>query len=250
MNRVNEVTPCAHHPFTVRCNSTPEITIPPWAFGMPRLAPPLLQGHWGGGTTFTSMEACLEVLHSSAGADNWLTHLQSLFSSLPALLMSTTENVCKSTDCVYIRNLAVCWPIGRQQLLSVITWNYIFCTAPTPDEKIVEITGLMLNLWLLPLEHWMFAPTGYPEGPNLNIDMSQPPLYIWEAFFLEKKKKDHSIEKIYGVHLCGCGSTSEISVPRLTLNWAWHCCPSQTHKASNETGRQEPLAKFTVVWRS
>ncbi len=77
-------TPSAHHPptpLTARCNSTPEITITPWAFGVPRLplsAPPLLQGHQGGGNTFTSMRACLEASHSSAGADNWLTHLHRL----------------------------------------------------------------------------------------------------------------------------------------------------------------------------
>ena len=194
MNGVNELTPCAHHPFTVRCNSTPEITIPPCAFGMPRLAPPLLQGHWGGGTTFTSMEACLEVLHSSAGADNWLTHLQSLFSGLPALLMSTTENVWLPTVFVWGT-----WRFAAHRKTAVIICHYIKlyflhwpntgwenCWNNWANVKPLDAPTRTLNVcsnwvsWGSKSKYWY--ETEKKERPRFRRNILGPFVRLWEHF--------------------------------------------------------------------
>lgn len=93
-------SPQAHHPTTAptaRCNSTPEITITPWALSVPLLAHfPFAPGSLRrGGNTFTSMQGCVEALHSSAGAVNWLTHLHHL--CFKALLPRSRPLVEKST---------------------------------------------------------------------------------------------------------------------------------------------------------
>lgn len=135
---------------TARCNSTREITITPWAFGVPCL-PPLCSRVTKEGATLSHQ--CGPVWRPDIALLEPITdsRIYTIFVLKPAYPghVGPGVKVSKWNVFVYMRN----WEVHSS------------------------------SLWLSQvLGQWMFAVIGYHAGPNLDICLTRPSLYIRGAF--------------------------------------------------------------------